>query len=101
MKAEPVTGGIVAMLQFIALVSIGLAFVGGALAGLGLGAEVILMVSVTITASLIWAAAAVIQELRNIAFNTHRVADTEAPVTPIPVDRSAEPSSALNVGGMR
>lgn len=101
MKAEPVTGGIVAMLQFIALVSIGLAFVGGALAGLGLGAEVILMVSVSITAALIWAAAAVIQELRNITYNTRRVTDSKTVLAPIPVDRSAEPSSGLNVGGMR
>lgn len=87
MGNKPVTGGIVAVLQFIAIISVGLAFVGGALAGLAVGAEVILLASVAITAALIWAASAVIQELRNIAFNTQRDPTVAAPFkTPPPVE---------------
>lgn len=83
---RPVTGGIVGILQFIAIGSIGLAFVGGAVAGLSLGAEIILMVSVAITSALVWAASAAIQELRNIAFNTRREDHVVPAVAPQPIE---------------
>jgi len=101
MGNRPVTGGVVSVLQFIAVISVLLAFFGGALAGLSLGAEFILMVSVFVTATLMWAMAAIIQELRNITFNTQPMDDEAIEPAPLPADRSAGPASAFNAGGMR
>lgn len=101
MKGKPVTGGIVSVLQFIGMMLVLLAFFGGAFANLSLGDEVVLLVSASITSVFIFAAAAIIQELRNITFNTLRADGTEAVPASPPVNRGAEPSSAHNVGGLQ
>lgn len=101
MKGKPVTGGIVSVLQFIALMSVLVAFFGGAVVNLSLGDEVVLLVSVSITAVFIFAMAAIIQELRNIAFNTQRAEEEASEPAPNVATRGAEPSSAHNVGGLR
>jgi hypothetical protein len=66
---RPRQGGIAAVLQLIAILEVVCAFFGGAMARLPLGTEVVLMAGALVTASLLWAGATVIEELRRIEFN--------------------------------
>lgn len=89
---KPEQGGIAAVLQLIAILEVVGAFLGGALANFTLGAEIVLIVSAFVVASLLWGAGAVIQELRNIAFNTQRP-QVQAQPAPAPV---SSPSPAMS-----
>jgi hypothetical protein len=69
-QTKPNHGGVIAVLQVIAILEVFGALFGGAVANLSLSAEVIFMTGAVIFAALLFAGAAVVQELRNIAFNT-------------------------------
>ena len=71
-ESKPKQGGVVTILQLIAMLSVICALVGGALANLSLAAETGFMVSAVIAAAFLWACASVVQELRNIEFNTRK-----------------------------
>lgn len=94
-EQKPEQGGIAAVLQLIAILEVVGAFLGGALANFTLGAEIVLIVSAFVIASLLWGAGVVIQELRNISFNTRRspevasVARVETPSPAPPLDENA------------
>ena len=67
---QPTIGGIVSVLQLIAVLSIIGAFFGGALLNLSVAAEIVFMTSAVISAAILWAFAEIVQSLRNIEFNT-------------------------------
>ncbi|MGA0585598.1 hypothetical protein ACO2Q2_00425 [Dyella sp. KRB-257] len=72
-KDRPREGGIALVLQLIGGVALLGAFLGGALANLSLGGEIMLMIATFVASCLLWAGAAVIEELRRIEFNTRGV----------------------------
>lgn len=91
MKSQsPTRGGVVAVLHLIAILEVVGAFFGGALANLGLGAEVVVVLSAVVFAAILFAAAAVVQELRNIEFNTRKSEAVVAPATAPAQDASAQ-----------
>lgn len=98
-KDGPNEGGIASALMIIGGIELLIAFFGGALANLSLGAEIALMAVALVSACLFWAAAAVIQELRRIEFNTRREASpaAEARTAPLPTPPDDETLDRYNI----
>ncbi len=94
-QSKPRNGGISAVLQLIAILTVIFSLLGGALANLSLGSEVVLLVSSIVTAALLWAAAVVVQELRNIEFNTRKGATVSVNVS----DSPAVPKDSMDEAG--
>jgi hypothetical protein len=67
---KPVQGGVSAVLQMLAILMVAGAFFGGMALNLSAPQEFVAISSALIVASVLWAIGVIVQQLRNIEFNT-------------------------------
>lgn len=98
---KPRNGGISAVLQLFSILSVVIALLGGAMANLSLATEVVFLVSSIVTAAVLWAVSVVIQELRNIEFNTRKAETSSVSVAPAVLKESMSEPDALHTYGIK